>query len=100
MPRLVLGEAGVLRAPPVTLSYSPEFLPSTVGDGKRVLENLSSTTGGEQLGVVDDIYRDQQKTDRDTERDISNWVALIILLLLLLEIAERRVGLSGLMRRK
>ncbi len=99
LPIVDLGEAGVLRAPPVTLPYSPEFLPSPVGDGKRVLETLAESTGGQHLAVIDDIYKDRESSERDAKRDISNWIALLVLILLLLEIAERRIGLSGLLRR-
>ncbi len=93
LPVVDLGKAGVITGPPVSLAYSPEFLPDLdPGAGKNVLENLAQATGGSRLGTVDALFDDQGLEPRGGRRDFTPWLAAIALLLLVLEVAERRLA--------
>jgi hypothetical protein len=100
LPVVDLGEAGVLEAPPLSLPYSPEFLTQNSTDGEEILRSLATATGGKHLAHTDDIYQDQQTTKSRATMDLSPWFALLILVLLLVEIAERRLFLSSSLRKK
>ncbi len=92
LPVLDMGEAGVLRAPAITLPYSPEFLPQVIS-GEETLAALSKATGGQPLVSAGDAFDTEGITATAAWRDISHLFALAALLFLLLEIAQRRLSL-------
>jgi len=94
LPIVDLGEGGVVKAPPVTLSYSPEFLPSVGLDGENILADVAAATGGKQLGRVDEAFSGEGTTALRSQRDLRPWLALALLVLVLLEVAERRLAFS------
>jgi hypothetical protein len=97
LPVIDLGDDGVLRAPPVTLPYSPEFLPRLVS-GAETLAALSGATAGHRLVTTEDAFTTEGITAASAWVDASHWFALAALVLLLVEIAERRLSLLGRLR--
>ena len=91
LPVVDLGEFGLLEAPPLSLPYSPEYLPRTNQDGEETLGALARATGGGALSHTDDIFLEMQTHPSGAVLDLSPWLALLILVLLLVEIAERRL---------
>lgn len=82
---------------PVTPVYSPEFRPleeSSAAD----LAAMSAATGGRERLLPDGLWDDLPSRPR--RFDLTPWIALAAILLLLLEVAERRIGIvSALLRR-
>ncbi|MBN1765976.1 MAG: VWA domain-containing protein [Sedimentisphaerales bacterium] len=82
---------------PICLPYSPEFKPVTQADARYAMEKLARASSGreriELAGIWDDLPRQGQLID------ISRWLALGAVVLLLLEVLERRTGLLSLQRR-
>ncbi len=97
LPLVDMGAAGVLEAPPLSLPYSSEFMPGRGTDGDEILSALSEATGGRQLAHIDDIFSDRPAAASRATLDLSPWLALLILALLLIEIAERRLFLTDLL---
>jgi len=100
LPVLDLGDGGVLRAPPVTLPYSPEFLPTHDLSGEEILASLARATGGKDMTTAEEIFETEETSEATAWLDVSPWLALAILVLLLLEIAEQRLALSELIPRR
>ncbi|MFA6956295.1 MAG: VWA domain-containing protein [Thermoanaerobaculia bacterium] len=75
---------------PVTLPYSPEFAPSSPEEGAATLARLAKITGGRERATPAEIWRDLPKKPRMI--DLRSWLVLLAMLLLLLEILERRTG--------
>ena len=100
LPVLDLGDSGVLKAPPLTLPYSPEFLPTHEISGEEILAALSRATGGRELTTVEEVFEAEETSVATAWLDISPWLALAILVLVLLEIAEKRLALSELVPRR
>jgi hypothetical protein len=100
LPVLDLGDGGVLRAPPVTLPYSPEFLPTHDLSGEEILASLARATGGRDMATAEEIFETEETGEATAWLDVSPWLALAILVLLLLEIAEKRLALSELLPRR
>jgi hypothetical protein len=92
------GDLGALRAPPVALSYPPEFLPRTrqasLGRGEDVLESIAQTTGGAACVDLASVF-DEVPGARARPRDYHiGWlIASIAAALLIAEIAGRRLVL-------
>jgi hypothetical protein len=82
------GQASALT--PVTLPYSPEFAPSSPEEGATTLARLARITGGRERATPAEIWRDLPKRPRMI--DLRSWLVLVAMLLLLLEILERRTG--------
>ena len=81
---------GVLRVPPVSLAYSPEFAPAVDPQaGERRLAALAQTTGGRVEPPVSELLAGSRVSGGITE--LGPWLAGVALLLLLLEIAVRRL---------
>lgn len=81
---------------PVTLAYSPE-LAITSGDSERgseVLNQLSRATGGAAFTHPRDVLRGRGPQARSA-RPASDWIALAMLVLVLIEVAHRRGLLDG-----
>jgi hypothetical protein len=100
LPVLDMGETGVAKAPPITLPYSPEFAPSSAGLGEPVLAELAERTGGALMGEPSALFDPSGLTARKSRLDVSAWVLGALVILLLLEIAERRTGLTGMLVRR
>jgi Mg-chelatase subunit ChlD len=83
---------GVLRVPPVSLAYSPEFAPALDPQaGERRLAALAQTTGGRVQPPVSELLAGSRVSGGITA--LGPWLAGAALLLLLLEIAVRRLDL-------
>lgn len=100
LPVVDLGADGVLEAPPLTLPYSPEFLPTHDLSGEEILASLSRATGGQNLVRTDDAFSREQISEATAWLDVSPWLALALLVVLLLEILEKRLALSELIARR
>ena len=87
-----LGDGSVLRVPPVTLPYSPEFEPlPTPEHGMRTLERICDVSEGRVDPLVEDWFRGDRQSVGVT---FLGWVfALLALVVLLAEIAVRRLDL-------
>lgn len=76
---------------PVCLPYSPEYRPLIDGrSGQASLEQLARATGGQERLNVAEIWRDIPQQPRLWEP--TPWLLLLAVLLLLLEVLERRTG--------
>lgn len=82
---------GTVTLPPVTLPYSPEFAPAEPGEGAETLDKLAKATGGRELLDLSGLWRTLPKRSRFL--DLSPWLIGLALLLLLIEVLERRTGL-------
>ncbi|MFZ5468151.1 MAG: VWA domain-containing protein [Myxococcota bacterium] len=51
-------EGRVLRAPPVTLPYAPEFEPSSVADGRQLLAAIAKASGGVERLAMTHLFAD------------------------------------------
>lgn len=82
---------------PVTAEYSPEFRPvEETSDAD--LAAMSAATGGRERLLPDGLWG--ELPSRPRRFDLTPWIALGAILLLLLEVAERRIGIvSALFRR-
>jgi Mg-chelatase subunit ChlD len=76
---------------PVCLPYSPEFKPADSHRGLEALSALSQATGGCERVNLTDIWAALPKMPQLIP--LSKWLLLTALLLLLLEVLERRTGL-------
>jgi hypothetical protein len=77
--------------PPVCLPYSPEFKPVTNEMGLAALEHLGRATGGKERVELAGIWKDLPKHPRLLA--IGPWLLIAALVVLLLEVLERRTGL-------
>ena len=82
---------GNVSLPPVCLPYSPEFKPAHTESGLATLERLAKATDGKQRINLEDIWDDLPRQPRLIS--LQSWLLIAALLLLLLEILERRTGL-------
>jgi Mg-chelatase subunit ChlD len=77
--------------PPVCLPYSPEFQPVESGRGLATLERLARATGGEERVDLTGIWEELPRHVRLVS--VTPWLLGAAVVLLLLEIFERRSGL-------
>ena len=85
--------------PPVCLPYSPEFRPARADRGQVTLERLGRATGGIERLALGAIWKDLPRRERIIP--IARWLLLFAIVLLLVEVLERRTAiLATLMRRK
>jgi uncharacterized membrane protein len=82
---------GRFSLPPACLPYSPEFMPAEPGQGQKVLARLSRMTGGEQRTNLAGIWGEIPSRPRYV--NLAPWLAVAAILLLLVEVLERRTGL-------
>ncbi len=87
---------GPVALPPVCLPYSPEFKPDHNERGLQTLEKLSRATGGKERLEVAGIWQDLPRQPR--LMPMQRWLLAAVLVLLLLEVLERRTGLLRLPR--
>jgi Mg-chelatase subunit ChlD len=78
---------------PVTLPYSPEFRPADTDSPRYSMEHLCRMTGGKERLDLVGIWRELPTQYR--LRNIGKWLLLAAVLLLLLEVLERRTGLPA-----
>lgn len=91
---LELPDGRTLTLPPVALPYSPELeRGADPNRGRRVLERLSRATGGESLATMTQLFRGDRSGS--TWRSIAAELGWLALVLMLLEIAGRRLQLWG-----
>lgn len=87
-----MGGRNVVRGPAMTLPYSPEFMPRAgLPEGRKVLAAISELTGGRERLDVLEAFSDRPRSARMTS--LLPWLFAISVLLLVLEIAGRRLSL-------
>lgn len=86
---LDLGATGTATLPPARLLYSPEYLPNS-RDGVGTLRVLSDMTQGQVRSELGAIWDDLIPVDRF--KSIAHWLWLTGVVLLLLEVLERRTS--------
>jgi hypothetical protein len=89
---------GPMALPPVCLPYSPEFNPDHGERGLQTLEKLSRATGGKERLEPAGIWQDMPRHLRFVP--MTRWLLAAVLVLLLLEVLERRTGLLRVPRRR
>lgn len=92
---LVFPEGPASTLTPVTLPYSPELAPSLPDEGAAMLARLAKISGGRERATPSDAWRDLPKRPRTI--DLRSWLVMIAMLLLLLEVLERRIGALSLL---
>jgi len=89
---VALGDGRSLALPPLVLPYSPEFESGNDPErGPRLLRELARESGGEVAPLLDTLFRGERAADR--WRVVTRECVLAALLLMLLEIAARRLQL-------
>ncbi len=88
---LDLPGVGRTTLPPACLPYSAEFAPRQAGEGLRTLEQLARATGGRERLNLEDIWSDLPRMPRMVS--LAPWLLLAAMLLLLIEVLQRRTGL-------
>ncbi len=88
---LDLPGAGQRTLPAVRLPYSPEHRPAPAGSGLAALERLARATGGRQRVDLKEIWNEFPRQPKWIEA--GPWPVLLAIVLLLLEVLERRTGL-------
>lgn len=89
---VALGDGRSLALPPLVLPYSPEFeVGSDPERGPSLLRQLARESGGEVAPLLDQLLRGERAAN--LWRVVSRECALLALLVLLLEIAARRLQL-------
>ncbi|HVR41653.1 MAG TPA: VWA domain-containing protein, partial [Thermoanaerobaculia bacterium] len=88
--------AGRVTLTPVVLPFSPELAPSEAGEGRRTLERLARATGGRERIAVADVWRDLPREKRHIP--LRTYLLLAAVVLLTLEVLERRMRVFGLRR--
>lgn len=87
-----LGGRNIIRGPAVTLPYSPEFMPRVgMPEGKQILQALAELTGGRERIDVLEALADPPRSARTTP--LLPWLMIVAVVLLLTEIAGRRLSL-------
>ncbi len=84
-----LGQLGKVTMPPVRLLYSPEYRPRT-GDGRDTLRTLADITGGVARTELASLWNDLPTVDRRVS--VAHWLWLLAVVVILLEVVERRTG--------
>lgn len=98
-----MGGRDIVRGPAITLPYSPEYMPrrrKTSGgrtalgglpEGRAVLTEISEISGGHERLDVLEVFSDRPRSARMTS--LLPWLFSIAVILLVLEIAGRRLSL-------
>ena len=77
--------------PPVCLPYSPEFQPAEKGRGLAALEQLSRASGGKERLELASVWKELPRHVRLVS--LAPWLLSAAVVLILLEVFERRSGL-------
>jgi len=80
-----------LRLHPICLTYSQEYRPQQLEAGAESLKEIAAITGGVELIDLSQAWNSMPSTVQF--RNISDWLLFVALLLLFLEIVERRTAL-------
>ncbi len=89
-----LGGQRFVELPPITLPYSPEYeRPTDTKAGERLMRRLAAESGGKLDATAAELFRGARRGRG--WRVMSRELALVALLLMLLEIAGRRLSLWG-----
>jgi hypothetical protein len=91
-------EIGPVAMPPVCLPYSPEFEPVEPYVGASTLARLAKATYGVERVKLGDIWSDVPKRPRLVS--MQPWLLILAVVILLVEVFERRTGLIGAIRLK
>ena len=91
LPTVHIGECAPAQLAPVCLPYSPEFRPPVAGRGFDSLRRLAEITGGKESGDVSTIWHKLPTQTR--HMDVSHWLYILAIVVLLLEVLQRRTGL-------
>lgn len=86
---LDLGQTGTATLPPARLLYSPEYLPRS-RDGSDILRGIADVTQGTARTEIGSIWGDLVPIDRFSS--IAHWLWLAAVVVLLLEVLERRTS--------
>ena len=86
-----LGDEGVVKAPPISQPYSPEFLPAFSIRGGEVLEEIASATGGKQVGVLTELFEPPEHPVRQYQA-VTPWLIGLAIAMLLTEMGFRRLS--------
>ena len=81
---------------PVCLPYSPEYRPADQQRGAEVLEQVARITGGRQRVNLSGIWQDLPARARQI--NLAPWLLMAAIVVLLLEIFQRRTGLLSVWR--
>ena len=84
--------------PPVCLPYSPEYEPAASGSGLAALEHLARATGGKERVDLTGIWAELPREPRLVE--LAPWLLITAVVLLLLEVLERRTALVSVWGRR
>jgi Mg-chelatase subunit ChlD len=77
--------------PPVCLPYSPEYQPAEADRGLPALERMARATGGKERVDLAGIWKELPRQARLVP--VGPWLLALAVVLLLLEVLERRTGL-------
>ncbi|MBN1918359.1 MAG: VWA domain-containing protein [Verrucomicrobia bacterium] len=83
--------AGPVAMAPICLPYSPEFQPQEIAVGRITLDRLARATGGQERIDLAGIWAELPKAMRYVE--IAHWLIGLALIVLLVEVLERRTGI-------
>lgn len=89
--RLSVPGAGVVSLPPACLPYSPEYSPADRRDGGEELRHIARATDGVERLSVAGVWDDLPRARRPIS--MTPWLAIAAIVLLLAEVAERRMSL-------
>jgi uncharacterized membrane protein len=84
--------------PPTCLPYSPEFALRPEGEGLQTLERMARATGGIERVNLASIWGDLPRLPRMVS--LAPWLLLAAMILLLVEVLQRRTGLLSFRVRK
>lgn len=84
-----LGPLGSVTLPPTRALYSPEYRPNT-RDGRATLQLLADITDGQARAELGTVWDDLEPIERFAT--IAHWLWLAVVVLLLLEVLERRTS--------
>ena len=87
---------GHMSLPPVCAPYSPEHLLVDPAVGRANMQQLARATGGRERIAVGDVWRDLPKRKRSMP--LRSWLVAAAMLLLLMEVLERRVSVLSAVR--
>ena len=90
LPLADLGDLGVAPAPPLSLSYSPEYAPDSGRDGLALLRNLAAVTGGDDGLDISEVRR-SARAERTGVVELRPFLIAAFLLAFLLELSMRRL---------
>ncbi|MPM62390.1 hypothetical protein SDC9_109261 [bioreactor metagenome] len=83
---------------PVTPVYSPEFRPAEELPSGVDVAAMSAATGGRERLLPDGLWDELPPLPR--RLDLTPWIALLAVALLLAEVAERRIGVWAILSRR